>query len=90
MHSFLPSEVTTGIGKNHSRYETAVIIHYYYHVTPSNTHHPPHMLLHTCLIIISIKERGNNMHLLIQQECNKDSYLINHPIKLRIHHIGIT
>jgi hypothetical protein len=33
----LPSEVRKGIGKNHSRYEVAITIHYYYHVTPSNT-----------------------------------------------------
>jgi hypothetical protein len=87
---FLPSEVTKGIGKNHSRYETAVTIHYYYHVTASNTYHPPHMLSHTCLIITSSKEQGNNMHLLIHQAHNKDSHLINHPIKLRIHHTRIT
>jgi hypothetical protein len=29
------------------------------------------------------------MHLLIYQEHNKGSDLINHPIKLRIHHIEI-
>jgi hypothetical protein len=57
MHLFLPSEVTKGIGNNHSRYEVVVTIHYY-HVIPSNIHHPPHMLSHTSLIITSSKERG--------------------------------
>jgi hypothetical protein len=50
---FLPSEVTKGIGKNHSRYEVVVTIHYYYHVTLLSIYHPPHMLSHTGLIIIS-------------------------------------
>jgi hypothetical protein len=73
--------VSKGIGKNYSRCEVAIIIHYYYHVTPSNTHHPPHMLSHTSLIITSSKERGNSMHLSIHQEHNKGSDLTNHPIK---------
>jgi hypothetical protein len=30
------------------------------------------------------------MYLSIHHEDNKDSDLINHPIKLKIHHIGIT
>jgi hypothetical protein len=47
------------------------------------------MLSHTSLIMTSSKERGNNMHISIHQEYNKGSDLINHPIKLRIHHIGI-
>ena len=67
-----------------------VTTHYYHHVTPSNTHHPQHMLLHTSWIRTSNKERGNNMHLLIYQEHNKDSDLLDHPIKHKIHHIGIT
>jgi hypothetical protein len=70
MHSFFPSEVTKGIGKNNSRYEVAVTIHYYYHVTLLNTHHPPRMLTHTSSIKIGSKERGNNMHLSIHQEHN--------------------
>jgi hypothetical protein len=42
------------------------------------------------LIITGSKEQGNNIHLFIHQEYNKGSDLTNHPIKLRIHHIGIT
>jgi hypothetical protein len=48
------------------------------------------MLSHTILIITSTKEWDNNMHLPIHQEHNKGLDLINYPIKLRIHHIGIT
>jgi hypothetical protein len=87
---FLPSEVIKGTGKNHSRYEIVVTIHYYYHITPSNTHHPPHMLSHICLVITSSKKRGNNMHLFIHQQHNKGSNLMNHRIKLNIYHIRIT
>ena len=64
--------------------------HYNYHATPSNAHHPPHMLFHISLIGTSNKEWGNNVDLLIHQEHNKDSNLIDHPIKHKIHHIGIT
>jgi hypothetical protein len=59
-------------------------------ITPSIIHDPPHMLSHTSLIITSSKDWGNNMHLSIHQEHNKGSDLINNPIKLIIHHIGIT
>jgi hypothetical protein len=69
MHSFFPSEITKGIGKNNSRYKVVVMIHYY-HVTSSHTHHPPRMLTHTSLIKIGSKEWGNNMHLSIHQEHN--------------------
>jgi hypothetical protein len=48
------------------------------------------MISHIILTITSSKERGNNMHLSIYQEHNKGSDLINHSIKLRIHHIGIS
>jgi hypothetical protein len=75
MHFFLPSEVTKEIGKNRSRYEIVVTIHYY-HVSPSNTHHPSYMLSHTCLIITSSKKWGNNMHIFIHQEHNKGSHII--------------
>jgi hypothetical protein len=61
-------------------HEILVTIHYYYQVTPSNTHPPPHMLSHTCWIRTSNKKQGNNMHILIYQELNKDSHLIDHPI----------
>jgi hypothetical protein len=61
--------------------EIAVTIHYYYYqVTPYNTYHPL-MLVHTSWIRISNKEWGNNMHLIIRQEHDKDSHLIDHPIK---------
>jgi hypothetical protein len=63
-----------------AKHEIVVTIHHY-HVTPSNTHHPPHMLSHNSWIRTSNKERGNNMHLLIHQEHNKDSHLMDHPIK---------
>jgi hypothetical protein len=80
MH-FFSNEVTTELVSTVVEQEIAVIIHYYYQVTPSNTHHPPHMLSHTSWIRTSNKERGNNMHLLIHQEHDKDSHLIDHPIK---------
>jgi hypothetical protein len=78
---FLPNEVTTELVNTIAEHEIIVIIHYYNQVTPSNTHHPPHMLLHPSWIRKTNKERGNNMHLLIHQEYNKDSHLIDHPIK---------
>jgi hypothetical protein len=81
MHSFLPSEVTTELVNTIAEHEIAVTIHYYYHITPSNTHHPPFMLSHTGWVITSNKEQGNNMHLLIHQEDDKDSHLIDHLIK---------
>ena len=87
---FIPSKVTKELVKTIVDMRFAVTTHYYHHVIPSNTHHPPHMLLHTSLIRTSNKEQGNNMHLLIHQEHNKDSDLIDHPIKQKIHHIGIT
>jgi hypothetical protein len=81
MHSFSPSEVTTKLVNTIAEYEIAITIHYYYQVTPSNTHRPTHMLSHTSWIKTINKEWGNNMHLLIYQEHNKDSHLIDHPIK---------
>ena len=48
------------------------------------------MLLHTSLIRTSNKERGNDMDLLIHQEHNKDSDLIDQPIKQKIDHINNT
>jgi hypothetical protein len=39
------------------------------------------MLSHTSWIRTSNKERGNNMHILIHQGHDKDSHLIDHPIK---------
>jgi hypothetical protein len=78
---FLLSEVTTKLVNTIAEYEIDVTIPYYYQVTPSNTHHSPHMLSHTSWIRTSNKERGNNMHLLIHQEHDKDSYRIDHPIK---------
>jgi hypothetical protein len=62
-------------------YKIVVIIHYYYQLTPSNTHHPPHMLSHTSWIRTINKEPGNNIYLLIHQEHDKDSHLMDHPIK---------
>jgi hypothetical protein len=78
---FLPSEVTRESVHTIVEHEIAVIIHYYYQVTISNTHHPPHILSHTSWIIRSNNEWGNNIYLLIHQEHNKDSHLIDHPIK---------
>jgi hypothetical protein len=83
---FIPSEVTKGLVKTIVHMKFDITINYYHHVTLSNTHHPPHMLSHASLIIASSKERGNNMHISIYQEHNKDSDLINHPLKLKIHH----
>ena len=90
MNSLIPSEVTKELVKTIVDMRLAVTTHYYHHLTPSNTHHPPHMLLHTGLIRTSNKERGNNMHQSIHQDHNKDSNLIDHPIKYKIHHIEIT
>jgi hypothetical protein len=78
---FLPSEVTTELVNIIAEHEIAIKIHYYYLVIPFNTHHPPHMLSHSSWIRTSNKEWDNNMHLLIHQEHNKDSNLIDHPIK---------
>jgi hypothetical protein len=78
---FIPSEVITKLANTIVGHEIDVTIHYYYQVTLSNTHHPPHMVSHTSQIRTSNKERGNNMHLLIHQEHDKDSHLIVHPIK---------
>jgi hypothetical protein len=44
-------------------------------------HTIPIMLSHTSWIRTSNKEWGNNMHLLIHQEHDKDSHIIDHPIK---------
>jgi hypothetical protein len=77
---FIPSEITTELVNTIAGHEIVVTIHYYYQVTPSNTHHPL-MLSHTSWIRTSNKEQGNNMHLLIHQEHNKESHLIDHPIK---------
>jgi hypothetical protein len=78
---FLPSEVTTELVNTIAEHEIAITIHNYYQVTPSNTNHPPDMLSHTSWIKTSNKEWGNNMHLLIHQEHDKDSHIIDHQIK---------
>jgi hypothetical protein len=80
---FLPSDVTKELVKT----ILAMKLWSWCHNSPLL---PPNMLSHTCLIITSSKERSNNMHPFIHQEHNKGSHLINHPIKLRIHHKGIT
>jgi hypothetical protein len=78
---FLSSEVPTELANSIAEHEIVVTIYYYYQVTPSDTHHPPHMLSHTSWIKTSNKEQGNNMHLLIHQEYDKDSHLIDYPTK---------
>jgi hypothetical protein len=78
---FLPTEVTIKLVNTIAKHEIVVTIHYYNQVTLSNTHHPPHMLSHTSWIRTTNKEWGNNMDLLIHHEHNKDSHVIDHPIK---------
>jgi hypothetical protein len=77
----LPCEVKIELVNTIAEHEIAITIYYYYEVTRSNTHHPPHMLSHTSWIRTSNKEWCNNIHLLIHQEHDKDSHLMDHPIK---------
>jgi hypothetical protein len=79
---FIPSEVTTELAITIALHEiyvtnsllaTTKLIHL--------IHTTPLMLSHTNWIIISKKERGNNMHLLVHQEHNNVSHLIDQLIK---------
>jgi hypothetical protein len=78
---FISSEVTIELVNTIAAHEIDVTNQYYYQFTPSNTHHPPHMLSHTSWVRTSNKEWASDMHLLIHQEHDKDSHLIDHPIK---------
>jgi hypothetical protein len=73
---FLPSEVTTKLVNIIVDMKVLSQL-----TTTTKLLHLIHTIPHTCSHRTSNKEWGNNMDLFIHQEHDKDSHLIDHPIK---------